>query len=287
MKIVNLIKSQYNRYFQDFFYKLGLYKKAKKNLSNYYNVLSIESLMKHKKSDTIFVLGSGFSINDLDDEEIEFIENNDTFAFNGFLEHYNKMRIDFFLAREFLGYNNELTPDEMRKNGMYDSYFADKSNKLKTASKTIFFLQHELAAYTANNILANKMIKKTRKIITFKNHFLRKFYYPTSSIKKLVHYSGTISDVVHACYAMKYKHIVLVGVDLYDRNHFWLPYNKTSNIDAQRGANAKQIHNTANPTIKMFEKWQKFFIKKKVKLYVYNPKSLLNTILPIYKIKKV
>ena len=281
-KIILLSKAQYKRYFDDFLYKLGLYRKANKCINNDYEHLTSLELLKYKKSEKIFILGSGFSINDLTEDEIKHIEKFDTFAFNGFLEHFHKLRIDFFLAREFLGFNNDITSQDMKENGMYDFYFSDKSNKVKYAQDTVFLLQHELAAYSVNSILAQKMIKKGRKIFTFKNHFLRKFYYPTKSLKKLVHYSGSISDVVHASYALGYKEIVLVGVDLYDRNHFWLPKDETSLIDKDRGYKAQDIHNTATPTIKMFDKWNKFFKEEGVVLSVYNPRSLLKDIMPIY-----
>jgi hypothetical protein len=96
---------------------------------------------------------------------------------------------------------------------------------------------------------------------------------------------------------MNYKEIILVGVDLYDSKYFWAPLGKTvtfnqklgkevfSNITL-RGKKVYEPHNTVNNgIIKFLDKWNIYFKQRNIKLFIANPRSLLNEVLPIFKFK--
>ena len=83
---------------------------------------------------------------------------------------------------------------------------------------------------------------------------------------------------------MGWKHIVLVGVDLYDRRYFWLPPNETRLIDSVR--NFTFDDPAKDGKVESIGKWKTIFEQHGVNLYVYNPKSLLTDVLPLYKPNK-
>ncbi len=279
-KFKTVFESMFKRYYENFFFKFFLHKMAKENLKNYYTKLTKNDLANSRKSETLIVMGSGCSINDLTKDEIQIFEKHDVFVFNGFLEFGDFIRVDYFLGREFLFYNNDLTMGEMENNGLFHHCFAHKVNDLKSRDNTIFFLQHELCADSVNFLLAHKMLPPLLKIFPFHNPIIRRLQLPWKNLKKILHCGGTLGDVVHVGYSMGYKRIVLVGVDLYDRNHFWMTQGETSKMDKQRGADCNQRHNMADSSINVFDKWNVFFKKEGVELFVYNPKSLLTEVLP-------
>jgi hypothetical protein len=103
-----------------------------------------------------------------------------------------------------------------------------------------------------------------------------------------VHHLGTLSDAVHLGYLGGWKHLVLVGVDLYDRRSFWLKENELR--DEYRYTSDKQTatvdtpHNTAmNGIIPFMKRWYKDLKADGVEMSVYNPRSLLAEFMPIYK----
>ncbi len=102
-------------------------------------------------------------------------------------------------------------------------------------------------------------------------------------------------DCINMAFLMGWKQIVLVGVDLYDQRYFWLPADATWNFDSAgrsiaqtvgvRGDRYDQIHNTVrNGVIQTIEEWKKDFEKYGVALTVYNPRSLLTSVLPVYRL---
>ena len=94
---------------------------------------------------------------------------------------------------------------------------------------------------------------------------------------------------------MEWKKIILVGVDLYDSRYFF-KNNETLKTDFLTGEqNLRDILIKGSnlicstPPLNEFNRPNKSMVKKfkenNVKLYVYNPESLLAKILPIYRIK--
>src|SRR5258706_13937478 len=61
-----------------------------------YHVLSETELRATRKNDTLFVMGSGYSINDLTPTELRFFEQHDVLSFNWFCKQ-NFLRSDYNL----------------------------------------------------------------------------------------------------------------------------------------------------------------------------------------------
>lgn len=272
-----------DKFGSDFFYHLGNFLKASKEIKRYYRDMSEEALLAHKKSDTVFLVGSGYSINDLTKKDVSFMEQHDIFAFSTFLDNNKFFRVDFYLGREFFICDETMMSIPfMRKFTMIDYYFSYKANHSKYCGNTIFFVQHEVKS-NMNSILARRLLKKGTKIFRFKSDFLKWFRFPSKNLRKLMHFGGTLADALHACYAMGYRKIILVGIDLYDRQYYWLKENETYACDIGRGNTCTDPHRTSNNMVNAFKRWKPFFDKNGVEVYVLNPKSLLAEVLPVYK----
>lgn len=238
--------------------------------------ISIEAAIQKRQSDTLFLFGSGYSVNDLTPAEIKSMEEHDTLSFSWFV-HQSFIRMDFHLIREIAidDRNPAIWKEEFRK---YTQLL--KGNPYY--QKTVFILHVGLGSIRV--LLNDSFPEKTEAL----------FYYNSPKGTKLpngdfdagfgglVHGPSTLFDCLNFAYLLNWKKIILVGVDLYDRRYFWLTHDQTRRNDIIRGKTYKDKHNTAKEAMIWAKRWRKYFQKKGVELYVYNPRSLLVQSLPVF-----
>ena len=252
-------------------------------------IIDVEDIKKGRRKDTIFIMGSGYSINDITKEEWQHIVDvGDTFSFNYFFRG-RFVPIKYHICGEISGapnYGLILMNSKHKKNikSYYDELFSNSCYK-----NTIYFLRYKVDFMRTPRPIAtwalfflkafeNKQVYPYR-IVTLKDAILE----PSDNIYSIIHCGATLSDAVNISYILGYKKIVLVGIDLYDRRYFWLGRNVTPEWDLKRGKTYSDIHATADNVIKGMAVWNKYLIKKGVRLYIYNPRSLLNKVLPVYR----
>ena len=76
-----------------------------------------------------------------------------------------------------------------------------------------------------------------------------------------------------------------MGVDLYDGNYFY--QDKARDYDISMSHSAKDKHKTSKPVLEIISKWKDFLQAEGVSLYVYNEKSLLKSVIPIFLINDI
>ena len=258
------------------------------------NIIDVEDIKKGRRKDTIFIMGSGYSINDITREEWQhFVDVGDIFSFNYFFRG-KFVPINYHICGEIGGapnYGSVLINNRYKKNikAYYEELFSNPYYK-----DTIYFLRYKIDFTKAPVPIAmralfflkafkNKQVCLYR-IVLFGEVILKpsEILEPSDSIYAISH-NATIFDAVNIAYILGYKKIVLVGIDLYDRRYFWLERNETLEGDLKRGKTYSDIHLTADKVVRGMAVWNKYLIKKGVRLYVYNPRSLLNKILPVYR----
>lgn len=96
----------------------------------------------------------------------------------------------------------------------------------------------------------------------------------------VIHGKCTLVNALHIAWHMKYSRIIFVGIDLYDSRYFWLK----PNVTRQSVKNKKRIFSSRHSIAKMVISVVKDFknIYPDIKLYTYNPKSLLRKVVPIW-----
>ena len=97
----------------------------------------------------------------------------------------------------------------------------------------------------------------------------------------VIHGMCTLNNVVHIAVYMGYKRIIFAGVDLYDSRYFWLPKNETRHTVKQKNRNCKNSHSTSIWVLNMINELKTY--QGDIKLYTYNPKSLLKKAMPVWK----
>jgi hypothetical protein len=251
----------------------------------FYRILDDGELRATRRSDTVFIFGSGSSLNDIAAAEWAAIAAHDTFGFNHFW-HQRWIRTDYHVIRGGMYGEIDVRPQaEKVAAGV-------KANPLY--ADTVFLMQDDYLGAFANYIVGRRLLPRGTRIFRYRTKGGPGL--PTQSFAEGVRHSpGTLSDVVNAAYLMGWKNIVLAGVDLYDSRYFFLPPDQTLTQDkatgtiaagktnAFRGQRFDQPHNTLRGgVVEQMESWAKALEADGVHLSVYNPKSLLTSVLPLY-----
>jgi len=246
--------------------------KPKLKKEKYYHLINKKELHRLKKSDTVVIFGSGYSINEITKEEIKKLEKFDTLTFNYFFK-CNKVRIDYHIIRE-VGRDDKI-----------EDYIKEIKENEKYNNTTFLVCGNIIHGHT---MLKNKMLRKKANIFIFKNKHLKSLIKKTvgKNFNNVSHNHGTLEEAVNLAYLMKYKNIILAGVDLYDSRYFWLEKNETRNTDIRMKRTYEDKWGNTGPIMKLFQSWIPAFKKKGVRMYVLNPKSLMNRIMPVWKFKK-
>ena len=87
-----------------------------------------------------------------------------------------------------------------------------------------------------------------------------------------------MNECINFAALMGWRHIVLAGVDLYDRSYFWLRPGET----LPRDTTVATPHRTAG-IIQGIGAWRDIFNREGINLYAYNPLSLLVPTLPVWR----
>jgi hypothetical protein len=251
----------------------------------HYESVTADELRAARRSDTVFVFGSGYSLNDITAAEWERIAEHDTFGFNAF---WNQCWVDvgFYLIRGAIYDEPRWRP------------FAEQTAEGLRASPqladTIYLLQSEFLGQFANQLVGYELLPGGSRL--FRYHTSRESGLPERTFAAgIKHEAGTLTDVVHCAYCIGWTTIVLVGVDLYDNRYFWLEADATLANDAAtarvvpakvnnvRNLRWDATHNTVrNGIVEIMGGWAQHFARVGVRLEVWNPRSLLADVLPVY-----
>jgi hypothetical protein len=238
-----------------------------------YRQLTEDELRRTRKSDTVFVFGSGASLNAITADEWRSIESHDTIGFNWFV-HQQFVRCDYQFIRE-------IGPTDLDRSLWFPELM--KYFELLKANRhfdgTTFLIQTGFRATSGNRAIGFQQVPRMRPIFLWRS--IRHGTEPSLSLRNgLTHAYGTLNEVVNFAFIMGWKHIVIAGVDLYDRRYFWLSPNRPRGSDTAVDA----THTTAlGGIVEGLGRWREHFERSGVALYVHNPKSLLARVLPVWK----
>ncbi len=243
----------------------------------HYRRLNKDELISSRKSDTVFIFGSGYSLNEIPDSEWREMARHDTIGFNWFV-HQNFIRVDYHLFREIS--TSDLDP------AVWKPAIVQYANLIKGNhhyENTIFAVQGEFRALNGNRLISMHLLPRGNKVYRFRTKSRSIYQPPTKSIREgLVHGSGTLVSVVNLAYCLGWKNIVLVGVDLYDKRYFWLDKEETRIGYNNQKVDHNLPHNTTDRTIPFMSQWRELMEHEGIRLSVYNPKSLLADVMPVY-----
>ena len=251
-----------------------------------YRMLDERQLASARRSDTVFIFGSGYSLNDITAAQWQHIAGHDTFGFTSFIyQHW--VRVDYHLIRGGVEHVLGSRP--------FAEDFCRTLNANPLFADTCFILQGEYRAMFANQILGHRWLRPGARVYRYRT--APESGLPTSSLQDGVrHTGGTLGDAVNMAACLGWKHIVLAGVDLYDSRYFWLRPDETLEFDPAtgllkpgtinaRGHRPDEPHNTArNGVVEMMGQWRQHLERDRgIRMSVLNPRSLLANVMPLYR----
>lgn len=254
-----------------------------------------------KTSHRIFILGSGYSINSISAENWKIIKANDSFGFNTWMFHSH---VPTYYAWE--------TPSIREYFDAMVKRFNDRSSEYKEIPLFVQF-QHafkmgysmEELRYPTDNIyyFAPYTFHTTNKKL-LKKAIARFLDQKEPDLGKIIHYGGSLSNVIMMSYLMGYKEIVLMGIDLNDPRYWFMkddvdaPTKAFAEIHcrwSQKTGRSKDggKHATVDkkftslygslPIDEYLKILKEELNKRGVRLFIGNEKSQLYTMLPLYK----
>ena len=255
-------------------------------LDDYYQRISETELRALKLSEKAFVFGSGYSLNEITPEEWQHISEGATIGFNAFV--YQKWtEVNFHVIR---GWGEGADPATL--SSLVEDFEALVAGN-PYYRDTVFVCQDEYTAMFARRLLSKRGLPKDARIFPY--HTNQRSLMPGQLFSGgLVHGTGTLCDAINFASCMGYSEIVLVGVDLYDSRYFWIEPAKTFAVDegtgeriirdtTDRGQRFDEPHSTATSgVVNLMSEWRQHLEKDGIALSVYNPKSLLATVMPVY-----
>ena len=237
-----------------------------------HRVISEAELGRTRKSDTIFVFGSGYSLNAIPADEWCRIARHDTMGFNWFV-HQGFVRCDYHLVRE-------IGPTDLDES-VWRAYLVDYFDRLRTNpmfSDTILLVQRGFNATNGNRAIWLNLIPSGQRVFRWKS--IPDIDAPITALSRgLAHGRGTLCECVNFAALMGWTRIVLTGVDLYDRRYFWLGHDEPRLEDPT----IEVTHATALAGIvSTLADWSLQLRARGIQVFVHNPRSLLAQALPVW-----
>jgi hypothetical protein len=238
-----------------------------------YPVLDPAAAAARRRSDTVFIFGSGWSLNEISPETWGRIAEHDTFGFN---YHFRQrfVRMDFHLFREL---RNAAEPASKA-----DAIIEEFNRSLATAcyADTVAVLQDGWLS-ELNRIVAERRLTPGTRVLRYWNR--RGFAAPSESFSAgITHGTGTLTDCINIASCLGWKKIVIAGVDLYDSRYFWLDRDADREMGPASMIRTQRHPTAANGIVHLLGTWREWLDRRHVGLFNFNQKSLLSDVLPLF-----
>jgi hypothetical protein len=239
-----------------------------------YRSVSGEELRATRTSDTAFVLGSGSSVRDLVPAEWERIAAGNTLSFSEF-HRQSFVRADYHMVGEI---TDAAPPPPERAVAAY----ARSLRENPLYADTVLLLQEGWLAVDSNALVARRLLRPDARVFRYRRTSRGAYSPPSNSFDEgLVHGWNTSISVTNLALLLGFSRVVLVGVDMYNREYFWLePGERRPTLPATVEPGDPFLN--ARPVIDLFARWRALLEPRGIELSVYNPRSLLAGALPVF-----
>jgi hypothetical protein len=243
-------------------------------------------ILKYKTSDTIFILGSGPSINDISSKEWSHIKKHNSIGFNWWFVHDFVPTFYMFqgayenmletLKDQHYKYKN--TPFLIRGSGFAKGEFNYNDERLNLLKNNPIYYVREYPIATKCSIDPFLMFDYLESL------GLMDFDKISDFVPKL---KCTLGLLIPLCYQMGYKKIILCGMDMQNNDHFWdyEPYDKLQNkysLPKKGEGGINQLSKKIPEYIYAISDW--VYKKNSVKILVMKEKTILYPKIKKYKL---
>lgn len=246
-----------------------------------------DTKIRFKRSETIFILGSGESINDITDEQWNYISKHDSFGMNKWPIH------DFIPTFYYTNYP--------RKKAHLYKYLNSVKGSLRRYNKTVFFISFDRATRRGMHPRVFPEFFPEQPQCCFYQYqqpiqLEGRKEFNKSDFESTLYYRGGMTLVLDLIDKLGYKNIILLGVDLINNVHFYdyhpkMRWQVHDGYQSSPEINKHQLHATMltkNGTRLPIDKYlyavnDLYFKSKGVNFFVGSGKSRLAGRMSVYK----
>jgi hypothetical protein len=230
-----------------------------------YRELTEAELRATRRSDTAFVFGSGTSLRDISADEWSRIAEHSTIGFSEFARQ-RFVRVDYHMIGEVKGI--ERYAGLLRNNPFY--------------ADTVYLVQRGWLADDSNELVARRLLPENARIFRYRRTSRGAYAPPSRSFRDgLVHGWNSSISATNFAILMGFRRIVLTGIDLYDKQYFWLAPGERR--DALRPSESpEQPFPMADLIVDVFGRWGGVLEPEGIELFAYNPRSRLAQALDVF-----
>ena len=207
------------------------------------------SIKNYKKSDTIFILGSGSSVNDLTEENWMAINRHDSIGFNYWLIH-EFVPTFYFIEPSAYSERFQAVLDLLRRRSRecdkmpiiceYKNWY----NSGRTFQQIPTEVEKNAYLY-APYYLRTRLSKIVSAFLRY-GRFIG--FFGNNNVNSIIHHRATLSATVMFAVIGGYQNIVLTGIDLNSSSYFWEDKpEKYRNQSLPRNIQSSNIHRTVDP----------------------------------------
>lgn len=249
-----------------------------------YKIISLLQVQKFKNSDTIFLLGSGPSMLDITKEQWGLIKRHDSFGIN-----YS------FLLEHIPRFHHQETGRTKVSREFFKSVFSSRREKYHNSIWFVSSREYRRGLhpkYMPDFSPVNPICCFYKYPRPFEIRENRPFTF--DDFRNSILYRGSLSLVLHLVYKLKYKNIILLGVELNNNDYFYdeFPEMKEYVLLAKK-CYGKINHETHGTMIRKGNKYHTIneylyalndlvLKPQNINLYVGTKKSLLYPKLPLF-----
>ena len=204
----------------------------------------------YKKSDRVFILGSGSSVNDLTPADWEHVSLSDSIGFNFWMVHDFIPNVYFIEPLEYGLWETFLQLLELRKAHYFKTQFICNYKDwqfyegLFPLTKIPKEIARNMYFYSPYSLMAS-----SRKLVSSALWYWRFFKIDRAKLVDIIDHRATLSALIMFSVFAGYKEIVLVGVDLNDTAYFWETNSSIQYKIKPPNLQTGKIHRTADPEI--------------------------------------
>jgi len=253
------------------YYLIALYWYVRNLFSQHkYTYVEQDELIAKRKSDTVFICGTGRSLLDISPESWDKIGQHDVLSFRDFPQQ-SYVNADFHVTGEI---------DDVDK-------YAQAINQNPRYDKTTFLVQRGWRSIGGNSLIGKRLLPFHAPIFRYK----RKTRGSIEPLSKnlddgIVHGFNSVTGMINLAYLLGWKNIVLVGIDMQNHTYFNHDPNTVRAVEKENVTNTSPYTN-ADKTLELIELWNGEIQPKGINLFSYNPNSLLKKIIPIFDWDKI